>query len=398
MSWNTLRNLLVVALAFFAFYVPSSFNGVISREMTIVSLIGTCVLLGMLVAAPRGLGSPLLVLNSLGMMALPLLFTITSGLGEYSPGVIFIYLQLALLYVANLRTLAPSAVVPIGFFVINLVSIVMGFALALDVKVADEFVKANYSAFYKELVSNMVDIFSKPVLTFGTHSTAGFMYYLFFYLCFTTYRTAGSRINLVFALCYIALMFAVTSTTGTFFAGVALFQMVWHLGRRYQWAATPLALAATATPLILILVFEGAASDAAGSFRSALVGDKYRGLASRYATQGLLAGNFAYLAEHPLSPIGFSFSESLFLGDSGYIVNMVRGSLPLAVMVYGGLLLFLRYNLQSRTAALWIWLVIMAFEIAFTPLQYFRFVGFLPLALAYLNSVSHRASVKLPRE
>ena len=127
MSCNALRNLLVVALALFALYVPSSFNGVISREMTVVSLFGNCAMLAALVAVPRGLGSPILVLNSLGIMALPLLFTITSGIGEYSPGVIFIYLQLALLYVVNLRTLPPSSFVRAAFLAINIVSIVVGF-------------------------------------------------------------------------------------------------------------------------------------------------------------------------------------------------------------------------------------------------------------------------------
>jgi hypothetical protein len=56
-------------------------------------------------------------------------------------------------------------------------------------------------------------------------------------------------------------------------------------------------------------------------------------------------------------------------------------------MVYGGLLLFLRSNLQSPRAALAIWLAVMAFEVGFAPTQYFRFVGSLPLTLAFLNTL-----------
>ena len=147
MSWDNLRNLLVVAVAMFVLYVPSSFNGVISREMTMVSLAGTSAMLAMLALVPGGLGSPLLVLNSLAIMALPVLFTITSGLSEFSPGVVFMYLQLSLLYVVNVRTLRPSRFVRAAFLVINLVSIGVGFALALDVKAVDGFIKANYSAY-----------------------------------------------------------------------------------------------------------------------------------------------------------------------------------------------------------------------------------------------------------
>lgn len=391
MSWDTLRNLLVVAVAVFVLYVPSSFNGVISREMTIVSLAGTSAMLAMLAMAPGGLGSPLLVLNSLAIMALPVLFTITSGLSEFSPGVVFMYLQLSLLYVVNVRTLPPSRFVRASFLAINLVSIGVGFALALDVKAVDGFIKVNYSAYYPELLSNMVDLFDKPVLTFATHSTAGFMFYLLFYVCFRSYQASASRLYLVLALCHLALMIAVTSTTGTVFSAIAVFQLVWHVGRRHRWAVTPLALGATAAGLLLVLIFEGIAADAFADVRSAIVGDEVRGLAARYASGGLLAGNFAYLATHPLSPIGFGFSEDLFLGDSGYIVNMVRGSLPLAFMVYGGLLLFLRSNLRSPSAALSIWLAVMAFEVGFTPLQYFRFVGFVPLIMAFLNGLPRAA-------
>jgi hypothetical protein len=387
MSWNTLRNGLVVTLAFFALYVPSSFNGVISREMTIVSLTGTSGMLFLLVVLPRGLGSPLLVLNSLGIMGLLVLFTLTSGLLQFSAGVIFIYLQLAVLYVLNVRSLPPSKFVRAGFVAINLLSIAVGAALALDVKAVDAFVKAFYSAYYPELLSNMLDLFNKPVLTFATHSTAGFMFYLNFYACFAGFRTAGSRFYLGLALCNLALMIAVTSTTGTMFAAIAVFQLVWYFGRRHQWAATPAALGATAAGIVLVLIFEGAASGVAADVRAAIVGDEVRGLAARYARGGLLAGNFAYLSTHPLSPIGFAFSEDLFLGDSGYIVNMLRGSVPLTVMVYGGLLLFLRSNLQSPRAALAIWLAVMAFEVGFAPTQYFRFVGSLPLTLAFLNTL-----------
>jgi hypothetical protein len=182
-------------------------------------------------------------------------------------------------------------------------------------------------------------------------------------------------------------MIAVTSTTGMIFGAVAIFQLVWHIGRRHRWAATPLALSAAAAGVLLVLIFEGVAADVAASVRAAVVGDQVRGLAARYASEGLLAGNFTYLSTNPFSPIGFGFSESLFLGDSGYIVNMVRGSLPLTIMVYGGLLVFLRSNLQSPGPAIAIWLAVMAFEVGFTPLQYFRFVGFVPLILVFLNSL-----------
>ena len=49
----------------------------------------------------------------------------------------------------------------------------------------------------------------------------------------------------------------------------------------------------------------------------------------------MLGGNLRYLNEAPFSPIGFTYGpEDLFYGDSGSILMLVRGSLPLLVMVY----------------------------------------------------------------
>ena len=138
------------------------------------------------------------------------------------------------------------------------------------------------------------------------------MFYLLFYVCFKSYQTTASRLYLVLALCHLALMIAVTSTTGMIFGAVAIFQLVWHIGRRHRWAATPLALSAAAAGVLLVLIFEGVAADVAASVRAAVVGDQVTGLAARYASEGLLAGNFTYLSTNPFSPIGFGFSKASF--------------------------------------------------------------------------------------
>jgi hypothetical protein len=78
----------------------------------------------------------------------------------------------------------------------------------------------------------------------------------------------------------------------------------------------------------------------------------------------------------------------LYLGDSGVVVNALRGSVPLLIAVYGGLWLFLVSNLADRRTAAWIWFCTVLFEIGFTPLQYFRFVAFVPFLVVYLNTAT----------
>ena len=48
-------------------------------------------------------------------------------------------------------------------------------------------------------------------------------------------------------------------------------------------------------------------------------------------------------------------------------------------------------NLADRRSAAWLWICIVLFEIGFTPLQYFRFLGFMPFLVVYLNSLASPA-------
>jgi hypothetical protein len=380
------RAWLVVLLIGQAFYLPSSIGGVISRPLSILALVSTCALLSALALAPRGIGRPYLVLNSLAMLALPLLFTITSGLVDFSPGAIFLYLGMALLYVVNLRSLPPTGAVRAAFIIVNMVSLAIGFATVLGVDAVTAFIRTYYAAYYAELVPNMVGL-HKPVLTFATHSTAGFMEYLLFFMALKTFEARSDVRYAALALAYVGLMVALRSTTSTILAVVAVLQIIYYIGQRYQRTVTPMLLAAGAGAVVVLVGFGFEGSRLITSARAAILGDRISGLVVRYAEGGLLASDFTYLSRHPLSPVGFGFSSSLYFGDSGFVVNMLRGSLPLTLAVYGGLLMFLLANLTSRNVALWIWAVVLAFEVGFTPLQYFRFLGFVPFMIVYLNSL-----------
>jgi hypothetical protein len=66
---------------------------------------------------------------------------------------------------------------------------------------------------------------------------------------------------------------------------------------------------------------------------------------------------------------------------------MLRGSIPLLVLIYFGLYRFLRHNLASRTHALTLFLVIIAFETGFTALSYFRTAYLLTFFVIYLRQL-----------
>ncbi len=382
--------LAVLGAAVFAVALPTSIGGQISRPLSMVSLVGTCAWLGLLLAiAPRS-PAPIGAAAGLSVFGVPLLFTITSPFTAVSFGVVVLYAAMAMLYGLDLRAVeAPG--IEYAFGALTAAALALGYAIALDVTAVDRVLVQWYGAFYPELLTNMVVLNDKPVLTFGTHSMAGFVIYLLFFVQFTAWRRRGGWWRAAPAAGYVGLLFLLTSTTGGAFGVVAAGQMAFaasSTARRYSVIVGVIAAAGVVAAGAALGVDPAALAERA---EEAVVGDRVRGLFARYATDGLLASSLAYLSESPLSPIGFSATESLYLGDSGLVVNLLRGSLPLLVAVYGGLWVFLRANLQPRTAA-WIWVCTVAFEIGFTPLQYFRFVALAPLLVVGLNRLGTSAA------
>lgn len=127
--------------------------------------------------------------------------------------------------------------------------------------------------------------------------------------------------------------------------------------------------------------------------------------AVRFASGGTLRGEINYLLSHPLSPVGLKRSESafevesgehFFIGDSGPLEYLVRGSVPLLVLVYFGLYRFLRGNLAARAHLVVLFLVIIAFETGFSALGSSRTYFLLPFFVIYLNHVAAARKGQLP--
>src|SRR5260370_35623157 len=80
-------------------------------------------------------------------------------------------------------------------------------------------------------------MFRKPVLTFGTHSLAGFFLYLFFYVNLQTYRLKGGKLFLSFALCYLFLTLSLLSVTGIILGLVGMLPIFYYLApsMRHRW-------------------------------------------------------------------------------------------------------------------------------------------------------------------
>src|SRR5262249_41676683 len=290
----------------------------------------------------------------------------------------------SLLICVSVRDLNLTTAVRRLFDAANALNITLAALLLLDVTAVRQFFLTHYAFGYDDLLPYMFDE-RKPVIMFGSHSVAGFFFYLLFYMAFQTFVMTRSKLNLVYALCYLALLASLASFTSAVFAPLAVIQIVLH----FQWHKSFLAgMGATALLLTAAVALPqtGFYDNVKTDFLD-VTGRADNGLMGRYSSSGGLVGNIDYIAEHPFQPIGLGLSYQLWYADSGPVEYFLKGSFPLLLTVYGGVYVFFYRNLNNKRRSLFLFLVFLAFESGYSNLQYLRTQFFLPFLMVYLNGL-----------
>ncbi|MGH9161293.1 MAG: hypothetical protein ACRD2X_15085 [Vicinamibacteraceae bacterium] len=390
----------ILGAAFFAVLFPTSIGGAISPLLDRLSILFNVAVFAALLVVGRCVGSRLQAMVSVAILGWLSTLTLLSPHARLAPGLVAMFVALALMLATNTKAVTDRQATKRTLACINVFALAIGAALCFDLQWADRFIKAYYTAFYPTIHISMLDWHDKPVLTFATHSIAGFFYYLFFYLNFRTYAVTGSGAALAAAVGHIALGLALRSTTGSILLTLAAGQLAVAVYRRHGRQVAWLPLVA---PVVIVGLLVSQADRLLASIepvREIVVGTESSGLLSRYSSTGMLGGNLRYLNDSPFSPLGFNYGleHDLFYGDSGFIQFLLRGSLPLVLLVYGGLYGFLRSNLRSRTDVRWLYIVILAFDLGIVSLFSFRITSFLVFMIVYLNSLERSRSTGVQAE
>jgi len=224
---------------------------------------------------------------------------------------------------------------------------------------------------------------------------AGFFLYLFFWLNWETYTLRRSAVALLFAISELVLLLALASFTSVAFAVLALAQigiLLWKRNRKV-FAATAVCIALLVPAGVQWFEDNSGISQLLPQLAGTILNADVNGLLPRYGSGGALRVPLSYLFDHPMSPIGFMTPPAVVAGDtalsdSGPVEYLLRGSVPLLVLVYFGLYRFLRFNLPLKGHALFLFLVIVAFEVGFSSLIYYRTFYLLPFFVIYLRHVT----------
>lgn len=370
-------------------YFPTSIGEQFSTALFGINYLLSLVLLSSLFLETENRPSVVVCVSLLSIVPLLLVFTYTSGLHTYTFGALCGFAVLSVLLITNLREVRFPPYLFHLCVLVNILNILAGVAILAGSDLVKQFLVTHYSVYYPELVPNML-LVRKPILTFGTHSIAAFFLYLFFYASLQTYRLKGKKLFLIFAFCYLFLTAALLSVSGLILASIGALQLFWFLWssvrRRWLWGGALLAvLGLIAGFQFLGSIVKNWADVKEGA--KAIITSSDSGFLGRLASGGTLRYSIDHLRYHPFSPVGVSDKEGLMFQDSGLVEYLLRGSVILVFLVYGGLFFFLRRSLLSRVDAHWLFLVILGFESGFTALTNFRTLYLLPFLVVYLNGL-----------
>lgn len=377
-------DILLTVLLSVSLFAPTSIHGDYSLALLGASLSMFVIVLAILYWQ-HGYRTSILWTVSLPIMILLSVCTFLASSFRFGWGVFAQWNLLALTFAMDLREMRPGPLTAWTFKIVNVVYIAWGIALVVGSEAIGQFTSGWYAQFYDELLPNMLWL-HKPVLAFGTHSLAGFFVYLLFFLNWRHYTSIESRLSLSFSIFDIGLLLALRSFTSLALGVLALAQVMAWLWKRNRRA---LILGMSAFCGAMWLAYPTLAEQldrvravAPGAI-TAFLNSEASGPLARYGANGDLGPSISYLADHPLSPVGYTVPSFLFFADSGPLEYMLRGSVPLLCLMYIGLYVFLRHNCPSRTFSLMLFLAIVAFEMGFVSLTYFRTLLFLPFLAIY---------------
>jgi hypothetical protein len=388
---GTALGTLIAALLFaFGLYFPTSINGDYSPSLAVI---GFAICLALLIAffmrCPLEV-EPLVYAPFLCIVPLVLLFTFTSGLSSYTPGALAPYAVISVLYLVRLREFQASAWFFGLYLVLNVTNIFICGAILAGFEPVTNLLNNNYSAFYPDLVINMLFL-RKPILTFGTHSLAGLFLYLFFYLNQRAYRVTRKKIFLFFSVCYLVFTWALLSVTGLVLGTVATAQMVgsgWSQKRR-NWLKPIAALLALEVIVFAVIGIDsiGRVGNTSIQIVKEVLTSRDNGFLGRWLPGSVMYFDIDYLYRHPLSPVGVSYRPEFNFVDCGILEHALRGSVFLVALIYGGLFSFLRRNLIAKGDAYFLFLVLIGFEIGFSSLTFFRTLYLIPIFVICFNEL-----------
>lgn len=376
---------LIFILTFLSTILPTSINGNTVNNLSVRNgiicfsiLILLFFMLNKLQVYKKILISNIIILLSL------FISTIISPFSEIRVGALLFYLSFIIITLTNYSKISNIFYIKL----IQILSIPIFIFSFLTIKANPafrQFLISNYSAYYDSLVNNMFSS-GKPVTFFASHSIAGFIYFLFFYINFEDFKIRKSIFSLAISIIYLFLLFYLSSVTSLMLLVVSIIYIVFSVIK----SRSGYILFSIGLILIVLINFNFLSSkiELITSSLNTSFSSSTNGFTSRYSGDaGVFNYNIEFIKNNPFRPVGFSYSPELRFVDSGFIEYVLRGGIILMFAMYYSLYNFLKINIKDNRQAILLFLFFLAFEFGFAGLVAPRIVYLIPIIVISLNSI-----------
>lgn len=263
--------------------------------------------------------------------------------------------------------------------IFSLVSIVWNIGILVRNPEVLQFTYKYFSQYFKYATYYAVIERSKPVMSFGVHTYAAYFYFLFFILNIFTYQKIKNKIYILYSVCFVLFTLLLVSTTAIIFfimMSIWLFKVLIEEKDRILICC-------------ICIIFIWICFSKFNFLYSKLylnITNGQNSFISRYSEQTVFKDNIKIILTS--LGIGFTILDEMNLGysDSGYIIYLTMGNLPLMMYIYWRIYVFLKNNISSQNLFS-VLVVVFLFEFALPASLSYRFHFMILYLIYYLQGL-----------
>lgn len=249
--------------------------------------------------------------------------------------------------------------------IISVIVIIVGILTILKNNCIITILYKYYTQFYEGAVGGALKR-GKPVFTFGVHNVASYFYTVLFLLNFKLY--SGKKHIMTFIILVIIQILNVKLSSNqslvySVFMGVIFIHTIFKQLNKRHYKILLLSL------LIYSIVFLIPYNEIFEALLSPV-----NGVIPRYfSSETIFVENFKIIAKYPLG-IGFTIADAsvpLYYADSGYVVLLTMGGIPLVLGFYYIFVKFCRENFEGFFSLLYL-SALFLFELSMPSLIYYK--------------------------
>lgn len=378
-SNNFVFNILLFCLILLCI-APTSINGDFSKVSIFYEIANICFVL--LFGFLYGSLNKYSVLMVTVLLFLYISFTVFTPFFEYSFGHSFSVLPILTLICFRFKKIPLTNCILWSYYLVVVFIFIIGYIPAFSPSLISLY-ESYYSYGYEGLISDFI-FGEKPISIFGSHSYAGFFYFLIFILSWHLLVNRKNIIinTLILIMCFLSLVLIESGSSKFFLITIVTFfivdQALLRKGANYF-----LILRFMVLVLVVVFYFSIFGGEVIITTIDKIVGDKGNGLLSRYS-EGVLSKTIEYVSNNPLVGIGLGYSSELYYTDSDYIITALRLGIFGAILYFFAIIFFLVESIRLRARFKLSFLLIFGllfFMSAMTVSTYVRIVPFLILTI-----------------